>query len=607
MSFSPLFTGSPTPQDKDLATLSNYLDARTTHIDLDWAIDWEKKIIGGSATVTLEATKDVGEVVLDTSYLDVQGVEVDGAKAEYSLDERIAGMGSALHVTLPKSVKSGQHVAIKVSYWTTPECTAVGWLEPVQTKSGKYPYLYSQSQAIHARSLLPCQDTPAIKATYAAKVRSVLPVLLSGLRQSPKPEEKWVPGKEVEYVYDQPVAIPSYLIAIASGELVYRPFKQLEGRKWRSGAWTEPLMMDEAYWEFSEDTARFVAAAEDYTSEYRFGVYDILFLPESFPYGGMENACLTFATPTVIAHDRSSVDLAAHEIAHSWFGNGIGCASWSHFWLNEGWTTYLERLCMRKIYGEPARQLSYTVGRKGLKEDLALNKDKTRFQRMVVEYNAHEDPDEAYNQVPYEKGSNFLLHLERTVGGLDHFLPYMKDYDRTFSGTSITTGQWRSHLFHFFGNQPNGQEYLRALGKVDWDEWLHGAGPDLCVDMQYDDTLSKPCADLAEKWNAARDDAQLSKFSPKDIESFITAQKLVFLDNLEALRFYRVALKSGKEYAEDAAEWVTNKGRMKFCRPIYRLLNQQTPELARKTFLKHAAFYHPIARKMIAKDLGVEV
>lgn len=148
-----------------------------------------------------------------------------------------------------------------MSYWTTPECTAVGWLEPVQTKSGKYPYLYSQSQAIHARSLLPCQDTPAIKATYAAKVRSVLPVLLSGLRQSPKSEEKWVPGKEVEYVYDQvsaselsllvevghqlhadadkPVAIPSYLIAIASGELVYRPFKQLEGRKWRSGAWTE--------------------------------------------------------------------------------------------------------------------------------------------------------------------------------------------------------------------------------------------------------------------------------------------------------------------------------------------------------------------------------
>lgn len=149
-----------------------------------------------------------------------------------------------------------------MSYWTTTQCTAVGWLEPVQTKSGKYPYLYSQSQAIHARSLLPCQDTPAIKATYAAKVRSVLPVLLSGLRQSPKSEEKWVPGKEVEYVYDQvsawllaprpggirshadadahqPVAIPSYLIAIASGELVYRPFKQLEGRKWRSGAWTE--------------------------------------------------------------------------------------------------------------------------------------------------------------------------------------------------------------------------------------------------------------------------------------------------------------------------------------------------------------------------------
>lgn len=243
-------------------------------------------------------------------------------------------------------------------------------------------------------------------------------------------------------------------------------------------------MMDAAFWEFSNDTAKyvhdpaggradlcsFVAAAENLTSDYRFGVYDLLFLPESFPYGGMENSRLTFCTPTAIAGDRSSVDLAAHEISHSWFGNGIGCASWSHFWLNEGWTTYCERLLMRELHGEGERQLSYIVGRRALKKDLALQKDNPRFQRLVVEYKEHEDPDEAYNQVPYEKGSNFLLHLERTVGGLDHFLPYMKDYVKTFNGYSITTDQWRSHLFHYFGSQSDSAGYLKKLGKVDWDD-----------------------------------------------------------------------------------------------------------------------------------------
>jgi leukotriene-A4 hydrolase len=195
-----------------------------------------------------------------------------------------------------------QNIKVKVHYSTTPQCTAVGWLEPAQTKSGQYPYLYSQSQAIHGRSMLPCQDTPAVKATYSANVKGELPVLMSALRQSPKPEEKWVPGKVVEYVYDQvgdsylgcrepsvgfhiytgsastrlliasrqsgfgecgmyradeqPVAIPSYLIAIASGELVYKPFEQLEGKNWKSGCWTEPKMMDAAFWEFHKDTAK---------------------------------------------------------------------------------------------------------------------------------------------------------------------------------------------------------------------------------------------------------------------------------------------------------------------------------------------------------------
>ncbi|NXD32286.1 LKHA4 aminopeptidase, partial [Spelaeornis formosus] len=606
------------------------------HTHLEWTIDWEKQVFHGHAVVSLQAqpsSQGVERVVLDTSFLDIKKIEVDGTEVKWHLGERIGTIGSALSFDLPRKVNPGEEVKVKVTYSTTPQCTAVGWLDPVQTKSGKYPYLYSQSQAIHARSMFPSQDTPAIKSTYSAKVKSILPVLMSGLRQSPPPEQVLEPGTEVEYVYDQPVAIPSYLIAIASGELVYRAFEQLPGKKWRSGVWTEPLMMDKVFWEFSEDTAKFVATAESLTSPYEFGVYDLLVLPESFPYGGMENSCLTFVTPTLVAGDRSEVDVAAHEISHSWFGNGIGCASWSHFWLNEGWTTYCERLLMRELHGEPARQLSFIIGRRGLKLDLVLQKDTPRFQRLVVDYEENEDPDEAYTQVPYEKGSNFLLHLERTVGGLDHFLPYMKDYVRQFNGTSITTEQWRAHLFHFFGNQPDGQEYIRALGKVDWDEWLHGSGDDLCVNMQYDDSLAKPCNELAERWNASREKNAGEGFASSDVADFSSTQKVVFLEKVESyhalpadhvaaldklygidksdnaeikLRFYQIALKSGPEYAKQAAAWVVNKGRMKYCRPVFRLLHKQAPELAKKTFLEHESFYHPIARKMISKDLGLD-
>ncbi|KLT41494.1 putative leukotriene-A4 hydrolase [Cutaneotrichosporon oleaginosum] len=408
----------------------------------------------------------------------------------------------------------------------------------------------------------------------------------------------------------------------------------MEGRNWRTGVWTEPLTMKEAYWEFEEDTAKQVACAEDLTSAYRFGVYDFLILPDSFPYGGMENCCLTFATPTLLAHDRSLVDVIAHEISHSWFGNSIGCASWSHFWLNEGWTTYLERLIIGKLHGEATRNLSYIIGKVGLLESLKSYEKTPRFQSLIPGYKEHEDPDEAYSQVPYEKGANFLLYLERTVGGLEHFLPYMKDYVKTFTNSSITTEQWREHLFDYFGKQKDSETYLKKLGKVDWDEWLHGVGLGLPVDLTYDDSLSKPCLALAERWDKARGDDDLSQFSKKDVADFSSTQLCVFLDKMGEykafrpatvrtldelyaldksenaeikLRFYKIALASGPEYCKSAAKWVETKGRMKFCRPIFRLLNEQDHVLAIKTFSAHADFYHPIARKMIAKDLGVEV
>ncbi|CED82437.1 leukotriene-a4 hydrolase [Phaffia rhodozyma] len=635
------------PAKPDHATFSNYLDVLTTHFDLDWEINWKDQIIGGHVLLEMVVLKQDGvldEVRLDTRDVSVGDIEVDGVSIkDYKFGERHDAFGSVLHIPIPKTMKyiKDDKLSVKVTYSTTKNCSALGWLTAEQTSGGKHPYLYSQSQAIHARSLFPCQDTPSVKSTYSATVKSTLPVLLSASRISPRPEEPIEPGKDlIVFKFNQPIKIPAYLVAIASGNLAYKAFKGgREGEKgWSTGVWTEPENLDAAHWEFSEDTANFVKAAEKLTGRpYVWGSYDVLLLPPAFPYGGMENPQITFATPTLLAGDRSLVDVIAHEISHSWFGNEIGCADWSHFWLNEGFTTYLERLIMQEVHGPAARGLSYIIGKKAMDDSLKEYEEAKlpRFQRLVVDYHDGEDPDDAFSSIPYNKGANFLLYLEQTMGGLDAFLPYIHSYVDTFAGLSISTEQWREHLYAFW-KKHGGHQAIEKLDAVDWDGWLNGEGLKLPVAIEdtYDTSLADLAFDLAARWeHAGSDPAKLSEFKKSDIEKFEGDQTVVFLEKLQSgkkpmgveavrrldevyglskagnaelsSRFFEIALASGDEYAKDAAHWVTDKGRMKFCRTIYRALFKVTPELAIKTFKAHSGFYHPIARRMIEKDLGL--
>ncbi|CAE7143150.1 unnamed protein product, partial [Rhizoctonia solani] len=418
----------------DPVTQSNYAEITTRHVHFDWLIDWKLRRISGSATHELVANQDnVKQVILDTSHLEITGVEVSGIPVKYDLKQRHPVMGSALVVSLPSTPHKGGQIALKINYNTTTQCTAVGWLDKEQTYGKKFEYLFSQ-----------CQPT------YSSSVTSILPVLMSALRVSPPSDGPVHEGKEVgaepvKYQYNQviephsvlmlpanymrddapkPIPIPSYLIAIASGNVIYKPFASVSGCSWKTGVWTEPEQMDAAFWEFNQDTANYVHEAEKMLTPYEFGVYDLLLLPPSFPYGGMENACLTFVTPTLLAGDRSLVDVVAHEISHSWFGNNVSCADSGHFWLNE----------------------------------MPLNI--TKYQRLVIDYAYGEDPDDAYSSVPYEKGSNFLLYLERLLGGLDVFLPYARDYVNTFRGRSIRTDEWKTHLFDYF-EKHGGEDKLK--------------------------------------------------------------------------------------------------------------------------------------------------
>ncbi|KDQ55005.1 hypothetical protein JAAARDRAFT_60446 [Jaapia argillacea MUCL 33604] len=635
----------------DPTTQSNYHEVATEHVHFIWDVDFKSQVISGSATHTVLVKKaGAKEVIFDTADLDISEIEVEGKPVKYDIKPKHAVMGSALHVPLPAGLKIGSKVDVKVKYKTTEDCTALQWLDKEQTQGKKFPYLFSQCQPIYARTLAPLQDTPSVKITYDAEVSSVLPILLSAVRVSPPSDGPAHDGKEIGkdivfYSYKQPVPIPSYLIAIASGNLRYHAFPSLPGRSWTTGIWAEPEMIDAAYWEFSADTARFLAAEEDIVTPYRFGVYDLLVLPPSFPYGGMENACLTFLTPTLLAGDRTLVDVVVHELTHSWFGNGVTHAYASHFWLNEGWTTYMERVLQQVLHSPAERGFSFLIGSKALRDALEGYQDRPKYQRLVIEFEMGEDPDDAYSSIPYEKGANFLLHLEQKLGGTDVFLPYAKHYVSTFMGKSITTEQWKENLYAYF-KQHGGDEKIKALDSVDWNAWLYGEGTSLPVQMEYDMSLARQAYELAERWDASRSVSDVSRldFKPGDVEEFNSNQKVVFLERLQSysalpsshishlgslyelsrssnaeirLRFYQVALvdpssDAAKKFASEAAKWVVGddgtgvvKGRMKFCRPVFKAVFKADHELAIGIYGKSKAAFHPIARKLIEKDLGL--
>ncbi|KLO11271.1 hypothetical protein SCHPADRAFT_855590, partial [Schizopora paradoxa] len=632
----------------DPTSQSNYLEVTTKHVEFIWDVNFSNRIIEGSALHTMIVkAESVNEVIFDTGDLAIESAKVDEKTATFTLGEKHPVMGSSLRIALPSSAKKGSEIQVKINYKTDKDCVALQWLEKEQTQGNKFPYLFSQCQPIYARTLAPLQDTPSVKLTYSSKVTSVLPVLMSAIRVFPPSSGPAHDGKEigkdkVTYAYNQPTSIPSYLIAIAAGNVRYKPFPQIKGKDWTCGIWAEPELIDAAYWEFSEDTGRYLAAEEDIVGPYKFGVYDLLVLPPSFPYGGMENACLSFLTPTLLAGDRALVDVVAHELTHSWFGNGVTNTDATHFWLNEGWTRYIERILLQTIHSPAHRGFSYVIGYKSLVDSLKQYETKPKYQRLVIDFEVGEDPDDAFSRVPYEKGSNFLLYLERILGGLDVFLPYVRDYVETFMGQSITTEMWKEHLYNYW-TKHGGEEKIKILNSVDWNTWFYGEGLTLPVEMEYDTTLAREAYALADKWDASRNFNITSlEFKKTDLDGFDTNQIIVFLERLQSYpalppahlvhlgklygvaettnaeiryRFYEVALldtstPEAKVVAQEAAKWVTGndgtgivKGRMKLCRPVFRAINDADPTLARAAFEEFKLSFHPIARRYLVRRI----
>ncbi|ABN64689.2 Probable leukotriene A-4 hydrolase (LTA-4 hydrolase) (Leukotriene A(4) hydrolase) [Scheffersomyces stipitis CBS 6054] len=619
----------------DPSTLSNYQNFAVSNTELFLDVLFDEKIVAGTVLYHLEVlNKDVSEVILDTSFLTVESVTVNGSEAEFSLHERVEPLGSRLAISIPPN---SQKVQLFISFRTTERCTAIQFLDKEATDGKKAPYLFCQCQAIHARSLFPCFDTPALKSTYKLSAKSPLFTLMSG---------RPVNQEGDMYYFDQPVPIPSYLISIASGDIVKAKIGP------RSDIYSEPVKIKDCQWEFENDMEDFIQIAEKLVFEYEWLRFDSLVLPSSFPYGGMEIPNLCQLTPTLICKDRSQVTVMAHELAHSWSGNLVTNCSWEHFWLNEGWTVYIERRIIEGIataeaikagkkdpfaYGESMRHFSAIIGWNDLENSIkAMGNDAERFSPLVLDLKAGEDPDDSFSTVPYEKGFNLLFLIEQTVGGKKVFDKFIPSYFKKFRYGSLDTYQFVDYLYEFFNDKKV------ELDSIDWESWLYKPGMPPVM-PKFDTTLADECYELADEWfSAIKNNSYLKHdFSSADIKSFEPNQSVVFLDTLisynkhkdfnwkdhvDALKLMETAYTeydtslnaeilfrwymlqvSGEreEFQHKLGQWLGTVGRMKFVRPGYVLLNEVNRELAIYYFKKFESNYHPICKTMVKKDLGL--
>jgi leukotriene-A4 hydrolase len=615
----------------DLSSHSKPGEAVVTHFDWTATVNFETQTLSATATYTIHRISPAADTVcLDTSHLRIQSIlTVDGSPLHYSLYPLTQGkphLGQKLAISLPSHPNPSSAPTdtvepdtcqVTIVYETTKECSALQWLPPSQTAGKVYPYLFTQCQAIHARSLVPCQDRCGVKMTYRATVTvpDWATCVMSALLQTTT-----TVGDTKVFTWNQPVPISSYLFAIAVGELAKKDISE------RCAIWSEPSLVDAAAHEFAE-TEQFLEIAEDLAGKkYAWGRYDLLCLPPSFPYGGMENPCLTFVTPTLLAGDRSLADVVAHEIAHSWTGNLVTNATWDHFWLNEGWTTWFQRKIMARIKQDP-NFLDFDAigGRKSLQD--TVDEMEPEDTRLVLDL-GDADPDESYSTIAYEKGFTLLLALERRVG-TPKFEAFFQAYIARFASRTLTSEDFKAFfLDHFKGND--------KIKGFNWEAWFHQPGmpPEM---PELDQTLAQDSHELAELWISV-DRKGVADPSSNKVASWSSLQITCFLDALQSLcgskalklstlramdKHYKFATSRNCEIllrfcqlavaAEDSSilpvvvRFITTQGRMKFIRPLYKALfkSKMGKALAVSTFLEHKDFYHPIAVKMIASDLRV--
>ena len=571
------------------------------HLHLDLKVDFETKKLSGSVQLTLDRKKDTNYVILDTNGIDVVSVTIaDGKKLEWEFGKGVAKLGRPLNIDLPSDKSSN---VVKISYSSRPSAEAVQWLSPEQTTDKKQPFLFTQSQAILARTWVPCQDTPAVRMTYSAKIQ--VPKHLLAVMSASNPQKKNDTGV---YEFEMKQPIPSYLLALAVGDL---QFKQLGPR---SGVYAEPSVLKKAAWELG-DTERMIEAAEKLYGVYQWDRYDVIFLPSSFPFGGMENPRLTFATPTILAGDRSLVALIAHELAHSWSGNLVTNATWNDFWLNEGFTVYFEQRIMEAIYGRPYSEMLAKLTLDGLLAEIKDLEARDTWLKLDL---AGRNPDDGMTAIAYDKGYFFLRMLEEKVGRKE-WDAFLKTYFQKFAFKSMTTEGFLAYL----------EKNLKV--DVDLKAWVYSPGlPGNCPVVKTEElaNVSKAAADflsgkaaskLSKEYETVNWTTHHWNHFLRSFKDGLTKSQMVELD-----KEFNFTQSGNSEITHDwlhhvigtmyepgmkkLEEFLTGQGRRKFLQPLYLKLSQTGAgkKIADRIYSEARSGYHAVSRQTIDEILKYE-
>ena len=581
---------------------------RVRHVDLDLEVSFDRRELKGSAVLRLDRfdrTEDT--LVLDSRDLTVCSVQGSGDGCDFAdLTHEIGPRDDLLGSPIMIRVRA-QDRFVRIEYSTSPEATALQWLEPVQTASERFPFLFTQSQEIHARSWIPLQDSPAVRVTFTARIKTH-PQLAAvmGADHDPRANRTGL----YEFRMSQP--IPPYLIALAVGDIDFAPTGP------RTGVFSEPPVLASASREFA-DTESMLRAVEEMYGPYQWGRFDILVLPPSFPFGGMEIPKLVFVTPTIIAGDKSLVSLIAHELAHSWSGNLVTNATWSDFWLNEGFTTYIEHRIIEKVYGRSRAEMEEVLQRRLLDEEMARLDVRDQILHINLE---GRDPDAGSTLVPYQKGALFLKTLERTCGRR-RFDEFLRGYFRQFAFQSITTAQALEYMNKtLLGDDP---VLAESLG---FRKWICEPGLPVSAYSVYSPELAS-VEEAAAQWlertipleRVVRDEwgpQELLHFlnslpadlSPERMEELDRRFNFTSSSNSEVLqRWLLMAVRSHYEPAYAALEtFLRTVGRRAYVKPLFEEM-MKSPEnrrYAKVIYAEARPKYHPITQATLDQIVGVE-
>jgi len=578
-----------TLSNMDSHTLSNYQEVQVNHAHLDLAVDFSNRILSGSVTLSFSRISEANQLILDTKYLEVKEVlDQFGNNLNFKFLEKDELLGVPLSIQLNDSTQS-----VKIFYATTEKSEALDWLSAEQTAGKEFPFMYTQGQSIFTRSWIPIQDTPGIRVTYDAEI--TVPDGMLAVMSASNPQEY---NSSNTYHFEMKQSISPYLIALAVGNLAFKAIDD------RTGVYAEPSMLSSCADELI-DMGKMVDAAEELYGGYDWGRFDVIVLPPSFPFGGMENPRLTFATPTIIAGDRSLVSLIAHELAHSWSGNLVTNANWNDFWLNEGFTVYFERRIMEALYGKDYTDMLALLGFQDLQADLSSLAPEMQKLKLMLK---GKHPDDAMSDIAYEKGYFFLRMLEENIGreNMDSFL---KNYFNDHKFQTITTEKF---LVYLEKNLLDGKREELLI-----DDWIFGAGlPSNCPKvisnrfLQAENAVSlflkkgpNKIADLTSTWST-HEWLHFIKHLPENISS----KQLKKLDNEFQLSsngnaeilcvWFLQSIKADYQPAfEPMKQFLIKIGRRKFLQPIYEEL-AKTPEhkiWAKGVYKKARSNYHYVS------------